>query len=961
MLLLFLPGPWFAVKRMVRNPSSKLAARKWPTADLLWVRDGEGFVTLVSGIRHERFPNGWSADEFLDHVHPDDRNAGQAVIRAVQSGARIPETEYRLSIGSEGYRWVTERPLPQPLDKEQRRMQFVSVAFDVTPPKEAAARLHSSEQRFRDLAEVASDWFWEMDAELRFTYFSARGYEVIGIKPDDIIGKTRPEYAGASGEDPEWRRHLDDLANRRPFRAFRFTMQLPNGAIGHFEISGKPFFDEDGAFRGYRGTGTDRTAEVHARQAEERNEKQFRNLVEGSLQGLLIHKDWRIQFANQAVADIFGFDSPAELVELPSLEPLLHPDELDRLRDYKIRRERGEKAPELYQARCVKKDGTLIWAEFRAKPVDWHGVSAIQSAVLDVTEQKKAEEALWLQNEQLQLQNERFTAALENMSQGLCMFDAEKRLVVCNDRYAEMYSLPRELVQPGTSLKEILENRVSEGIYGCDGPQDYIEEMVRFAGNAEASTKIQELTDGRIVAIAHCPMSDGGWVSTHEDTTQLQRVQERIAHMAHHDALTDLPNRILFQQRVEEALSPDATVKSFAVLCLDLNRFKAVNDTLGHALGDELLKAVAERLTGCVRQGDTVARLGGDEFAIVQLSDNQPAAARKLASRISEIIKAPFELDGHQVVIDVSIGIAVASTDGDSPDDLLRSADLALYRAKEDGHGKHHFFEKGMDALLQARRKLELDLRRALEKGEFELHYQPLIDVETNGLCGFEGLIRWRHPERGMVLPGEFIPVAEEIGLIVPIGEWVIKQACAQAVKWPDTTKIAINLSPVQFRNKNLVFTVVTALSRSGLSAERLELEITEAVLLHDTDATLETLRQLKAMGIRIAMDDFGTGYSSLSYLRSFPFDKVKIDRSFVSDLSTLNESSAIVDAVGGLCRSLGMMTTAEGVETREQLDMIREAGYGEMQGYFFSPPLTASEIDARFFDDEAELASKAV
>ena len=392
---------------------------------------------------------------------------------------------------------------------------------------------------------------------------------------------------------------------------------------------------------------------------------------------------------------------------------------------------------------------------------------------------------------------------------------------------------------------------------------------------------------------------------------------------------------------MDTALSRVARGESVAVLCLDLDHFKSVNDTLGHPIGDSLLQAVAARIRACVRPTDTVARLGGDEFAIVQVSAAQPTGATALAARLIEQIGEPFEIEGHQVVIGASVGIAVAPDDGSDPDCLLKNADMALYRAKEDGRGTYRFFEPAMDAKMQARRALELDLRKALVLGEFELFYQPLVRLDTDRVSGFEALLRWRHPQRGLVPPGEFIPLAEEIGLIGPIGAWVLKQACAEATRWPDHLKVAVNLSPVQFKNGTVVLDVVSALSASGLDPRQLELEITEAVLLQDTETTVATLTELRNLGVRISMDDFGTGYSSLGYLQKFPFDKIKIDRSFIRDLADRPDAIAIIRAVTGLGSSLGMSTTAEGVETEAQLRQLREEGCTEVQGYLFSEPKT--------------------
>jgi diguanylate cyclase (GGDEF)-like protein len=378
----------------------------------------------------------------------------------------------------------------------------------------------------------------------------------------------------------------------------------------------------------------------------------------------------------------------------------------------------------------------------------------------------------------------------------------------------------------------------------------------------------------------------------------------------------------------------------------DLDHFKNANDTLGHAVGDKLLKAVADRVRTLARETDTVARIGGDEFAIVQVGLEQSAEATALAERIIEAINEPHDIDGHQVIVGTSVGIAVGPSDGVDPDQLMSNADLAMYRAKGEGRGTFRFFEPGMDVRIKARRALERDLRKALVAGEFELYYQPVVNLARNEISGCEALIRWHHPERGMISPGEFIPLAEENGFIVPLGEWVIRQACATAAGWPDDLKVAVNLSPAQFRSPGLVQAVLSTLASSGLAAERLELEITETILLQDCEATLATLSQLHELGVRIAMDDFGTGYSSLRYLQSFPFDKIKIDRSFVKNISVAAGSLNIVRAVAAMAKGLGMKTTAEGVETQEQLDTVKSEGCTEMQGFLFSKPLPAHQID---------------
>ena len=553
----------------------------------------------------------------------------------------------------------------------------------------------------------------------------------------------------------------------------------------------------------------------------------------------------------------------------------------------------------------------------------------------------------------LHAQNLRFDAALNNMSQGLCMVDAEQRLVVCNKRYVQMYGLPPELTRPGTRMIDILQDRIAKGLYAGPSPAEYMRERRQVALANAPSTTIQELSDGRAVVVVHQPMEGGGAVATHEDITEQRRIERRIAFMAHHDALTGLPNRVLLLERLEQAVKGKGD-GSVAVLCLDLDRFKEVNDTLGHSVGDALLKAVAGRVCGCVREADTVARSSGDEFVIVQDSAQGTNAAANLASRVIEVLSQPFEAGGHQVVVGVSIGVAVSPNDGTEPDDLLKHADLALHRAKSQGRGAYCFFEQEMNTRMHARRDMEADLRKALGNGELELLYQAEVALDRNEISGFEALLRWHHPEHGTISPAAFIPLAEETGLIVPIGEWVLRQACTEAMGWPGHVRVAVNISAVQF-NHGLVQTVVSALASAGLAANRLELEITETVFLQDNEATLAILGQLSDVGVRIALDDFGTGYSSLSYLRSFPFAKIKIDRCFINDLSETDVNSlAIVRAVAGLGGALGIATTAEGVETEAQLERVRMEGCTEMQGYLFSAPITAAEVSRRFFPRQA-------
>jgi diguanylate cyclase (GGDEF)-like protein len=474
---------------------------------------------------------------------------------------------------------------------------------------------------------------------------------------------------------------------------------------------------------------------------------------------------------------------------------------------------------------------------------------------------------------------------------------------------------------------------------------------------------IVEQEDGRTIEIVFDPLPGGGWVATHEDITARRQVEARVVYLASHDSLTDLPNRTQFLAKLEAALSGVVRGRSLAVHSIDLDRFKDVNDTFGHPVGDILLQEVAKRLQTEIREGDLVARLGGDEFAIIQMDLDRPEASSDLAQRLIQSVAVPYLIDSHHIVVGASVGVTIAPADGLDVDQLLKNADMALYRAKSQGRGTFSFFEQEMDIRLQARRQLEKELRGALEAGEFEVYYQPLFNIAAGRISGFEALLRWHHPTRGMVSPDEFIPLAEETGLIVQIGDWVLRQACAEAAHWLPAIKVAVNLSPVQFKSRGLLESVMGALAAGGLSPNRLELEITESVLLEVGDTTEATLHKLRSLGIRIALDDFGTGYSSLSYLRSFPFDKIKIDRSFTRNLSTGGDASAIVRTVTRLAKDLGMSTTAEGVETQEDLDFLREIGCTEIQGYLISaavPALAVPPLLTRFGGSTAEMAKSA-
>jgi diguanylate cyclase (GGDEF)-like protein/PAS domain S-box-containing protein len=673
-------------------------------------------------------------------------------------------------------------------------------------------------------------------------------------------------------------------------------------------------------------------------------------------------------------------------------------------------------------------------------------------------------------------EKQQLDTAMNNMTQGLVLYDASAHVVVCNQRYVDMYGLSTDVVRPGSHFYDVVGHRKETGSFKGD-VDEFCSTVLGNVAQGKVTHSILESADGRAVLIVNRPLAQGGWVATMEDITERRNLEqerdrnyaflrqiidhipsqitvkdvrdrryvlanrvaenqfglsndaivgrtafdlfptsvaeriardddeslrsadglsldehrweskvssnlfitskrigirdqagepryiinvvedvtdrrcadEKIARLAHYDALTDLPNRVLFREQVERELQRTSRGEQFALLYIDIDEFKCINDSLGHHVGDELLKIVAARLRTCIRETDLVARLGGDEFAVIQTNAGTVADVVEFVARIHEAIRQPYQCLGHQLSTDASIGIALAPHDGTDLDQLIKNADLAMYGAKADGRRTYRFFEPAMDASAKARLAMQQDLRQALVDGGFEIHYQPVVDLRNDEVTGCEALLRWRHPERGMVSPAEFIPVAEDTGLIVELGEWVLRTACAEVASWPGHVRLAVNVSPVQLKCPTLALRIASALAASGLPASRLELEITEAVLIHDDEAALAILHELRAIGVRIALDDFGTGYSSLSYLKRFPFDKIKIDRCFVSDIAEIDGSSAIVQAVVNIAASRNMTTTAEGVETLEQKERLRALGCTEMQGYLFSAARPGSEVRQLF------------
>ncbi len=662
--------------------------------------------------------------------------------------------------------------------------------------------------------------------------------------------------------------------------------------------------------------------------------RQVAEILEKSLNAILVHRDGRLLYVNQAYARLNGYSTPAEAIARHVIGRDVHPADRALVRERIAARVRGEETSAHYEFRLLRPDGDVIWVECLASQIMWDGAPALLGAYHDVTARKRAEEAL--------RRSERLFATVFRNSPDVIMLStlADGKLIDVNEAFLQVFGGTRSAVIGRTTADLRLWS-------GSPGGREDLVAALRRNGRARDMLLSVPGPSGEAIDLsisAELLQIDGEELilSVCRDVTERRRAEARIAHMAHHDPLTGLANRVLFQSRLEQAFTSE---RRFGVLALDLDRFKEVNETFGHVTGDALLKQVAGRLGACVRDEDTVARLGGDEFAIIQLSRRQPAGAIALAQRIVQRLAQPFEVEGRQVLVGASVGIAAAPRDGADAAAVLGAAELALARAKHAARGAWQEFEPTIEGEVQARRRLDVELRRAVAAEEFELFFQPLVDLRERRFAGCEALLRWRHPARGLIGPGEFVQAAEESGLILRLGAWALHRACAEAARWPGRLKVAVNISPAQLRLRGLVEEVRAALDRSGLSPERLELEVTESVVLEDTQETMATLRRLKSMGVSLALDDFGTGYSSLGSLVRFPFDRVKIDRSFVAGLGKRADCTAIVRAVAGLCATLRLATTAEGIETAEQLAMLTDEDVPEGQGYLFSIPRPSQEM----------------
>jgi diguanylate cyclase (GGDEF)-like protein len=651
--------------------------------------------------------------------------------------------------------------------------------------------------------------------------------------------------------------------------------------------------------------------------------------------------DIRYTYISEGAREFFGV-APEEIIENPDV--LFRTFSEEYKASFKQRLIAASQALATWdvEASIVTPEGRIKYTHAIARPERLSDGSVLWTGVtLDATRIKEAEAAA------AETEARTRTAIVENLSQGFLLYDAAHRLVIRNSHFLDLYPNLRDLAEPGAVYADVVRAELASGDFPMRGEQLAVELEKRLAQHKlHHSVHERQIAVDRWIQINEHRTNDGGTVVLYTDISELKRREQHIRHMAEHDALTGLPNRVLFRQRVEHAIvATRGSLERAAVMCLDIDHFKHVNDTLGHPVGDRLLCVIAERLKRELRAEDTAARLGGDEFAVIVSKVHSPEAIASLATRLLVQLNQPVVVEGQQIMASTSIGIAMIDPSTEDADCVIKSADLALYRAKADGRATYRFFDEEMDHRAQRRRALEVDLRHAIAHQELAVHYQPLVDISGGQVIGVEALVRWHHPRHGQVSPQDFIPIAEETGLIDPLGEWVVYRACTDALSWPQQLTVAINLSPAQFRRRDFAQRIAKIISETGIDPTRVEFEITESLLLRDTENNLEALSLLKKLGIRISMDDFGTGYSSLSNLRSFAFDKIKIDRSFIQGILDSGGSAQIVRTVLSLGRSLGLKTTAEGVETDAQLRFLAQEGCNEAQGYFYSPAVPADAL----------------
>ncbi len=838
-------------------------------------------------------------------------------------------------------RWMMVRK--QRLDSPDGRHLVILQLTDVSERRAAEEALRRSEQRFRTVAELSSDWYWETDARLRLSYVSGDGAGRQPFAAESVLGRTRQElemdFVPESMREP----HLQLLERHEPYRDLLLRVRASGRLI---LVSAEPMFDADGAFTGYRGVARDVTA-LHAVRRELDDQRQFLDTLLGALPTAVSVKDENHRFVlvNDAFCAFAGV--PRERLIGADDRVFLGPEDARRAWDADDQALEAP-APVLYEHLYRLSDGERWMQVRKSRVLRPDGSRLVISALNDISGLKAAER-------QLRDSERRFRDFAESASEYVWESDVDGRLTYVSQRVEEV------LQRSAESLRGLTVTDVTP-----PGEYERMLEWIRANGRPDGSFRDMEhrilRADGEVlwVRVSAVRMLDEqgrhtGWRGTSRDITDRKSAEERISYLATRDALTGLPNRVLFNDRLEQALvNARRKGDSVALMFLDLDRFKNVNDSLGHHVGDLMLKEVALRMQACLRKGDTLSRLGGDEFVVTLEGLQHAEDAAQVAQKVIASLGRPMEVGGHTLSTSCSIGIAIFPGDADDPPSLMKNADTAMYHAKERGRRNFQFFSREMNIRAVERHALETALRVALDREQFELAWQPRVDIATGRVAAVEALLRWRHPDKGLLAPGSFIEVAEETGLIEPIGQWVLRSACTQAQRWSEDghppVRVSVNISARQFNNpREFSRSVSRLLSSTSLDPDRLELEMTESVLLQNADENIAALRRLSKLGVHVAVDDFGTGYSSLSYLKQLPINTLKIDRSFVRDLEADKDSEVIVATIIAMAHSLKLRVTAEGVENLAQLSTLKRLGCDEYQGYLFSRPVPAREFTLRF------------
>lgn len=909
-----------------------------------WVANAKGEVIEVgptwlqlSGTSPESaFGDGWR-----DSIHPDDLGIVlQQWQRSVASGAPF-DIECRIRVADECYRWVRNRAAARQ-DVQGRTIKWYGLLEDVNERRSAEEALRESETRFRLIADSVPVMIWLTDESGKTTYLNRTWLETTGQTEQKALGDGWLDAIHPEDREAVLRTFIK-ASDSRTRSKVEYRLRRGDGSWAWVIDIGEPRLSSNGALMGFAGSVLDISDRKASEAALEESEAFIRSIFDSSPDCVsLLDLEGRLLLMNKAGRRLLGLLEDDDLT-LQRWDSLVASSDATRVTEAFSAVRRGGTAR--FEARVTSVDSMTLYMDVIAAPVLDKSRMPLRILTIwrDITDARAARDAADEARRSAEQAAEKLASVLESTMDCVVVLDHDWRLTYMNSNARRLLGLDNEAI--GQSLWSLYPEE-QNGIFAA--------QYKKALASRQPVTFEEYLARLEIWIEVHASPTDEGLSIFFRDTSERRRAEQerfqaqtQVLHMSRHDALTNLPNRLLFRERLEQGLSEMGIDAHLAVITLDLDGFKPVNDTYGHPAGDILLRQVAERLRSCMREGDTVARVGGDEFIVVQPLVRRKDDVDRLAKRITDVLQEPFELDGHTVSIGTSVGIAFAPDAGTTVDQLVRASDVALYRAKAEGRGTFRRYEAGMDAHLQARQELKIALRNAIARNELELFYQPLVELPSGKINTCEALLRWRRPEQGMIFPTDFIPVAEESGLIVLIGEWVLRTACRAASGWPHDVAVAVNLSPLQFKDGSLFAIVSDVLQATGLPPARLQLEITESVMLDESDTNLKTLQELRALGVKIALDDFGTGYSSLGYLRSFPFDKIKVDRGFISDLPNGKESLAIVRAIAGIGRSLGITTTVEGVETQEQLDAVNAEGFNEAQGYLFSKPIPAHEVVA--------------